>query len=267
MSSGAKKTIKLPDVPTMDSEMFESQKRPVAEIKPEKPKLFSNGQNAFEATSAPPPPVSAYFAEAPKPVPVSKPIEYYEKIHEEEVIDIDPSELKAGSRQLHEIPSQNTSKSVQINEVQNIPDEEVPVEDISNMVIERGVLKKYIGSTPVILIPDHVFEIGENAFSRNESVKKVVMTDSVKIIQRLAFMYCSNLEEVKFSKSLTMIGENAFLKCEKLKEAKLPNSLMQIEKGAFEKCVSLEYLVLPDYLQKISDFCFRVVSEFEKSNN
>ncbi len=84
------------------------------------------------------------------------------------------------------------------------------------------ILTKIAGKT--------VTSIGDSAFSRNYSIKKVTLPDGVKNIGVCAFEY-STLTKITIPDSVTSIGNYAFLGCTDLKSVKVSKSVTDI--GAF----------------------------------
>ena len=70
-----------------------------------------------------------------------------------------------------------------------------------------------------------VTEIGEKCFARLESLKEIVIPDSVEIIGESAFRECINLENIKLPKNLKDIGNACFLSCKNLKEIEIPDEI------------------------------------------
>ena len=101
----------------------------------------------------------------------------------------------------------------------------------SNIIIENGVLKQYIPneSETEIIIPSNVKEIGDNAFlervsyngiycvRRNDTLKSIIIPNSVTSIGHMAFRACTYLESIIIPDSVTEIGINAFMSCTSLK--------------------------------------------------
>lgn len=108
----------------------------------------------------------------------------------------------------------------------------------SDFVIERGTLKKYLGSEKHVIIPegvktiagyalrgakcisiqlpDSVVKISENAFRDCETLETVNIPIGIKSIGDEAFRNCNNLKEVMFSSEPEIIGTLAFYGCWKL---------------------------------------------------
>ena len=99
-----------------------------------------------------------------------------------------------------------------------------------------------------VIIPDSidgytVTAISKNAFSYNESIEEVFISDTVIEIGEKAFAYCSNLEYIvglDSSSSLQSIGNGAFLNCTSLCEITIPSSVTHIGIEAFANCISLK---------------------------
>ncbi len=108
-----------------------------------------------------------------------------------------------------------------------------------------------------------VLEIGENAFSENNNVKKLTFENGSRVekiganafyrcakltqakmplslltIDKYAFGYCNNLRFVELNQGLVTIGANAFYNCNFYK-IYLPSSLQEIHVEAFSNCLSL----------------------------
>lgn len=152
----------------------------------------------------------------------------------------------------------------------------------SDFVIKDGVLKKYQGNEPVVIIPDTVKEIGYGAFAGNKTLLKVFMPDSVEKMENAVFNECENLMEIRFSHSLkeipahtcsncfalekviipegvTNIGDGAFTSGNvpmSYSEIKFPKTLKSIEGEAFSNNDSVTEISLPDGLESIGKYAF-----------
>lgn len=103
----------------------------------------------------------------------------------------------------------------------------------SDFVIEDGVLEKYQGNEPVVIIPDTVKEIGYGAFNENKTVLKVVMPDSVEKMDKAVFNGCENLMQIRFSHSLKEIPAHTCSNCFALEKVIIPEGVTTIGDGAF----------------------------------
>ena len=121
-------------------------------------------------------------------------------------------------------------------------------------------LVRYKGSAQEVAVPNGISEIGARAFENAESVRRVVLPDTVRSIQTEAFCR-SGLEEITLPEGLERIADGAFrdsgLKMirlpktlrsigaesfagTRLQSVDLPGSLPIIPEGAFERCGALK---------------------------
>lgn len=104
--------------------------------------------------------------------------------------------------------------------------------------IENGVLKKYKGIRPHVVIPDGVTSIGE-AFKDCTHLKSVKLPIGLISIGDFAFYHCINLQSIEIPNSVTHIGDNSFRLCERLQKVEIPNSVISIGHFAFKHCKSI----------------------------
>ena len=107
-----------------------------------------------------------------------------------------------------------------------------------------------------IIFPDSLVEIGEAAFSRCSSIKKVKLGENVTTIGADAFRLNSSLESFVTNNKLETIGNQAFMECEKLTSFVLPNTVKSIGDLAFSACVRLGDVTLSENLETIGKNAF-----------
>ncbi|MBQ1502777.1 MAG: leucine-rich repeat domain-containing protein, partial [Clostridia bacterium] len=124
-------------------------------------------------------------------------------------------------------------------------------------------LDSYSGKASTVVIPAEdpadgspVTGIDVWAFRDSETVKKIVVTDSVKTIEKNAFMYCTALEEIELPGGLETLGDQAFYRCSALKKVSVPEGLETLGFATFMFCESLEEVTLPKSLKEIGDYVF-----------
>jgi len=129
-------------------------------------------------------------------------------------------------------------------------------DDSVNFVIENGVLVKYNGKRPYIVIPEEVTAIGTKAFYDNDYLLGVTMGDAVESIEERAFYDCDNLLYCNFSSALESVGTYAFYSCDSLSSARLPDGVMEVPQGAFSNCTSLTKVTLPSTVKTLGALAF-----------
>lgn len=93
-----------------------------------------------------------------------------------------------------------------------------------------------------IMMPDSVTTIGSSAFSNCEELVDVVFPSALERIDRNAFEYCESLKSVVLPEGLQIIEEYAFSLCDDLTSVTLPNSLVWVGKRAFFiDCCEIHY--------------------------
>lgn len=103
----------------------------------------------------------------------------------------------------------------------------------------------------LVIIPEGITTIGEEAFIRNKTAEKIVLPSTVTRIEQKAFMYCYKLKSINLPENLTFLGNNAFSGCRKLFEMVLPPKLKTLNGGVFDGCISLQQVVLPNGLENL----------------
>ena len=123
-------------------------------------------------------------------------------------------------------------------------------------------VNKYLGDDSVVWIPEKisgytVTGIGSKCFEK-QSLKGVVIPETVTTIGNNAFQGCKNLASVTFkgAPSTITVGNNAFQNCVALKSINLP-AAKRIGNLAFDSCSSLERISLEFGTEEVGDYCFR----------
>ncbi len=131
-----------------------------------------------------------------------------------------------------------------------------------DFIVTNGVLRKYIGHSDNIVIPDGVKEIPDSTFSGFSNLKTVVIPEGVKKIGRRSFENCTKLENISLPESLEEIGGYAFADCHKLKEVYLSEKLKMIGDSAFTECFAMKDVKIPKKIKEIEAFAFKNCDTF-----
>lgn len=168
-----------------------------------------------------------------------------------------------------------------------------------DFIISKGVLKKYLGKSKEVSIPDNVIIIDFESFEGCSTIEKLIIHNNVKeikgalfgykdiddyednkdyeknrpklktlivgdgleIIDNFAFYNCEDLEDVRFGNNLISIGDRAFANCKSLRKVDLSNTkIKEIGYLSFENCTSLNTLKLSDTIEVIEDSAFENVN-------
>ena len=144
----------------------------------------------------------------------------------------------------------------------------------------------YVGSDTDVTVPSEIKGMPvttlHGTFSGKETVKKVTVSEGVRLIEYNAFYgctalttvvlpssleemteytfyQCTNLKTVSLdtaNSKLTKIGQYSFAYCEKLTGFDIPSSLKELEEGVFFRCSSLKKIIIPDTVEKIDRSAF-----------
>ncbi|MBQ4515106.1 MAG: leucine-rich repeat domain-containing protein [Anaerolineaceae bacterium] len=123
-------------------------------------------------------------------------------------------------------------------------------EDYLYTVLENDKIEivRYTGEAESLIIPKtmdgyDVISIGTNAFSRNETLKEVVIPEAVTAIGNYAFAECTNIQSVSLPEGLGSLGDLVFQGDVKLQNIILPDGIVHIGINPFDRCDSLTEIV------------------------
>ena len=123
-------------------------------------------------------------------------------------------------------------------------------------ILGQGILYKYNGSNPDVVIPSCVKQIGNHAFYQNAQLTSLVIPDSVSCIGESAFLGCKSLTRVSIPESVQDIGKYAFSECESLIEINIPEKIPSIEDDIFSGCKKLYDVSIPKNVVRIGRRAF-----------
>lgn len=105
---------------------------------------------------------------------------------------------------------------------------------MTDMVIEKDVLVRWLSSETKPIVPSNIKKIGRFAFA-DTNVKEIILSDNIQEIERGAFYRCTELQTI-IAPNVTAIGESAFENCENLEYITVSSKLKEIGENAFNKC-------------------------------
>ena len=110
-----------------------------------------------------------------------------------------------------------------------------------------------------IVLPDGLREVCEYGFAFS-TVRKVILPDSLELLDECAFLYCPNLESITIPDSIDYIPTMLCAGCNNLKDVTLHEGITSIDALAFADCASLEYLDIPKSVKTIVASAFNDTS-------
>ena len=108
--------------------------------------------------------------------------------------------------------------------------------------------------------------IEKKAFFECNSLKSIIIPNSVTIIEEWAFLGCYSLRSIDIPDSVTKMGVSAFSTCIPLKNAHIPDSVTSIGSNAFEGCVSLKSINIPNSVTSIGMWTFYYCKSLKSIN-
>jgi len=112
-----------------------------------------------------------------------------------------------------------------------------------NVTVTEGVLT-YFNGMGKLVIDNSVTIIEEQAFANCTGLTEVSIPNSVIEIGYQAFEYCSNLTSVEIGSGVALIYDGAFKECPNLTEINIPSCVTYIGGAAFGNCTSLTAIIL-----------------------
>lgn len=107
----------------------------------------------------------------------------------------------------------------------------------------------------IMVIPEGVKEIEENAFSYTTGIANVFFPKSMEQIGRFAFAY-STIYTLDFKSPLKEVEPYTFMRCDNLQVVSMPEGTEAIRSGAFAGCQRLCSVTLPNSLKQVDKHAF-----------
>lgn len=111
---------------------------------------------------------------------------------------------------------------------------------------KNGKLTNYVGSEPIVAIPDTVKVIGRYAFSGHNEIRSIVFPKGILKIESYAFSGCTGLTEINIPDSVIHIADFAFASCTGLKRVILGTGVKKIGELCFLGCDFLEFILVDE---------------------
>ena len=143
-----------------------------------------------------------------------------------------------------------------------------PEYDPKDFEIVKGVLKKYKGSSSVVVIPGNVTSIGGSAFRGCSGLTSITIPNSVTSIGDDAIYGCSKLQDIYITDiaawcnisglyNLIVYGsKKLYINNELATSITIPNGVTAIPSCAFSGCTGLTSVTIPDGVTSIGSYAF-----------
>ncbi len=125
---------------------------------------------------------------------------------------------------------------------------------------EEVIVPAKIGKEPVTAIGAYAFSpcaprVRDTQSANRKKIRRIVLPDSIKVIEKDAFYQCKSLEEINIPDGVTEICERTFSGCN-FKSMIIPDSVQAIRDAAFSSCIKLEKINIPQGVPEITAYAF-----------
>lgn len=143
--------------------------------------------------------------------------------------------------------------------------------DVKKLVVEEGITSIgdktfYECSAGEVILPHSLTHIGGEAFSESK-IRELYMPDSVVSVDGSAFYYCRYLKKVRLSQNLKILSGGIFESCSYIRELVIPDSVEVIISDALTNMTFLEKLVIGTGVKSIGKNSIDAVSLREIQNH
>ncbi len=132
-------------------------------------------------------------------------------------------------------------------------------------------LNRYMGRSSHVDVPDTflgypVTEISYDAFLNCDTMKSIIIPETVSCIRSQAFYDCDNLVDIIIPDSVEYIEFSTFYGCDNLKNVYFGSKISRIEYGAFTDCKNLSEITFSSNIDNIQENAFFGCKNLTKIN-
>ena len=124
-----------------------------------------------------------------------------------------------------------------------------------DITVKNGSVVRYSGLAVNVTVPPGTKGIGTKAFKNSKNCERIVLPETVTVIEKEAFSGCP-ATEINIPSGVKVISSFAFYGSG-LKDVVIPDGVEMIEDSAFAYCPSLEKVVIPASCKKVGASAFR----------
>ncbi len=114
-----------------------------------------------------------------------------------------------------------------------------------------------IDSLKKVILPETVNKINQGAFYSNKNLISINLPDGITKIEDETFMRCGSLDSITIPQNVTEIGSNAFASCTGLTAVSFNSCIKIIGERAFSGCSNITSIDLPEGLEEIGTRAFQ----------
>ena len=107
-----------------------------------------------------------------------------------------------------------------------------------------------------VILPNTIEIIDDWAFGECSNLQQITIPDSVTVIDYCAFYSCTQLTSIQLPSALTTLGAHALRNLQKIVSITVPSGVTRIEEGTFWDCISLEEIIIPNSVEYIAENAF-----------
>lgn len=107
-----------------------------------------------------------------------------------------------------------------------------------------------------IVLPNSLTDTGSYTFANCSQLAEIVFPSSLSTIGIHCFSGCTGLKKIELPNSVASIGDLSFSGCNGLTKVVLSNSLTSIGMAAFEDCSSISEIIIPEKVTSIGQSAF-----------
>lgn len=121
-------------------------------------------------------------------------------------------------------------------------DAESRIEDFE--ITNDGVLNSYSGNAKKVIIPNSVKVINLGVFWEHCEIEEIVFSSELTVIEDFAFYGCENIKYVELNGKIQKVGRAVFYNCKNLKRVFIGKNVSEIGECALFGCDSVSELVV-----------------------
>lgn len=146
--------------------------------------------------------------------------------------------------------------------------------DAPDFIIEENRVLKYIGTSPIVVVPNGIEKLDDSAFWDNQHIEEVILPDTLTIIGGDAFYNCKKLKKINISRNIALMGNNPFAGCPLLKIINYSDNFIYEHGALYTKdkeriiycsiCGTEKEFVIPEGVIVIGKHTFFLCDRFER---